>query len=145
LPWIRIPPEAPRNYYIVRFLQYRLAEEHRAYLESGVRSDGWEWIERKNPAAKYPTDFGLVSIQEVAIERMVGEIGKLGLVKDVNVDLSYRRDLLWEEKRASARVRLSWTGRSDWGRFSRRCHLARARASITLRFVMLPLDGDASS
>lgn len=35
---------------------------------------------------------------------MVGEIGKLGLVKDVNVDLSYRRDLLWEEKRARARV-----------------------------------------
>lgn len=45
-----------------------------------------------------------MSIQEFAIERVVGEIGKLGLVKDVNVDLSYRRDLLWEEKRARARV-----------------------------------------
>lgn len=45
-----------------------------------------------------------MSIQELAIERVVGEIGKLGLVKDVNLDLSYRRDLLGEEKRARARV-----------------------------------------
>jgi membrane-bound transcription factor site-1 protease len=144
LPNSTLPrPQAPRNYYIVRFLQYRLAGEHRAYLESGVPSDGWEWIERKNPAAKYPTDFGLVSIQELAIERVVGEIGKLGLVKDVNLDLSYRRDLLGEEKRARARVGAFVDGKKRPGKiftamsFSEgegegECHSAISNASVKL-------------
>ncbi|KAG2718459.1 hypothetical protein I3760_03G221600 [Carya illinoinensis] len=94
------PP--PCNNYIVRFLQYKPAEEHRDYLESSVRSDGWEWIERKNPSSKYPTDFGLVSIQEIARESVIGEIRKLGLVKDVNVDLTYRRGLLGQKRKGKA-------------------------------------------
>lgn len=32
-------------------------------------------------------------------ELLIGEIGKLGLVKDVNADVRYGRDLLSEEKR----------------------------------------------
>lgn len=47
---------------------------------------------------------------------MVGEIGKLGLVKDVNVDLSYRRDLLGEEKGASARVGAFMDGKKRPGK-----------------------------
>uniref|UniRef100_A0A2N9IUL8 Uncharacterized protein n=1 Tax=Fagus sylvatica TaxID=28930 RepID=A0A2N9IUL8_FAGSY len=96
-----------RNNYIVRFLQYKPAEDHRAYLEIRIRSDGWEWIERNNPASKYPTDFGLVSIQESERERLIGEIRKLELVKDVNADLSYRRrDLLAKKRRIKGRAKI---------------------------------------
>ncbi|WCJ42476.1 SITE-1 protease [Euphorbia peplus] len=80
--------------FIVRFKEYRKVEDHREYLESGVQSDGWRWIERRNPAMKYATDFGVVEIEEPWREVVIGEIEKLGIVKDVNVDLSYKRDLL---------------------------------------------------
>ncbi|XP_043807636.1 subtilisin-like protease SBT6.1 isoform X2 [Manihot esculenta] len=80
--------------YIVRFTEYRRAEHLRQYLESKVKSGGWEWIERRNPAMKYATDFGLVAMEESQRERLIGEIAKLAMVKDVNLDLSYKRDLL---------------------------------------------------
>ncbi|KAL5768834.1 hypothetical protein ACOSQ2_015617 [Xanthoceras sorbifolium] len=82
------------NDYIVRFTEYKKADDHLSYLKSGIRSDGWEWIERKNPAAKYPTDFGLISIEEPLKQTLIEEIERLKLVKDVNVDSSYRRELL---------------------------------------------------
>ncbi|EOY30781.1 Site-1 protease, putative isoform 1 [Theobroma cacao] len=83
-----------RNNYIIRFTVYKPASDHRSYLESSLRSDGWEWIERRNPASKFPTDFGLVSIKDSVKEALIGKIERLGLVKDVNVDLSYNRGLL---------------------------------------------------
>ncbi|XP_027358278.1 subtilisin-like protease SBT6.1 isoform X3 [Abrus precatorius] len=82
------PP--PPN-YIVGFLHYHTADHHRAYLESTLGSTGWRWIPRQNPAAKYPTDFGLVSIHDLGL---VEEIRKLGLVKYVNLDMSYKRGLM---------------------------------------------------
>ncbi|XP_065848954.1 subtilisin-like protease SBT6.1 isoform X2 [Euphorbia lathyris] len=80
--------------YIVRFKEYRKAEHHREYLESKVKSAGWQWVERRNPAMKYATDFGLVEIDEFRRDVLIGEIGRLLMVKDVNVDVSYKRDLL---------------------------------------------------
>lgn len=80
-------------------MEYRRAEELREYLKSSVRSDGWDWIERNNPAKKYPTDFGLVWIEESSREMVVSEIGSLGMVKDVNADVRYGRGLLAEGKR----------------------------------------------
>ncbi|KAM6582260.1 hypothetical protein CsatB_009262 [Cannabis sativa] len=88
-----------RNNYIVRFLEYNRAEAHRDYLQLGLRSPGWGWIERRNPASRYPTDFGLVWIEESAREGVIGELERLGMVKDVNVDASYTRGLLKEESR----------------------------------------------
>ncbi|KAF7819812.1 subtilisin-like protease SBT6.1 isoform X1 [Senna tora] len=95
---VKTVPQIARHNYIVRFLEYKRAEELRTYLLSNVRSEGWEWIERRNPAAKYPTDFGLVSIEDSVKDSLTEEIRKLGLVKDVNVDMSYRRGLLKEER-----------------------------------------------
>lgn len=91
---VKIQSQIARHNYIVRFLQYKRAEDHRTFLQSNIRSEGWEWVERRNPAAKYPTDFGLVSIENSVKEVLAEEIRKLGLVKDVNVDMSYRRGLL---------------------------------------------------
>lgn len=46
---------------------------------------------RKNPASKFPTDFGVVSVNELGV---IEEIKKLGLVKYVSLDMSYKRGLM---------------------------------------------------
>ncbi|XP_075087059.1 subtilisin-like protease SBT6.1 isoform X2 [Nicotiana tabacum] len=83
--------------YIVRFYHYKEAEDLRNYLQNYVKLKGWEWIERKNPAARFPTDFGLVAIEESVKELLLENFRKLDLVKDVSLDLSYQRVVL-EEK-----------------------------------------------
>lgn len=90
----RTQPQASRANYIVRFIDYKPASEHRSYLESSLRSEGWEWIQRNNPAAKFPTDFGLLSVRDSVKESVIEEIERLGFVKDVNVDLIYSRGIL---------------------------------------------------
>lgn len=57
---------------------------------------GWEWIERKNAAAKFPTDFGLVAIEDSKRNVLIGKFVELELVKDVCLDLSYQRVILEE-------------------------------------------------
>lgn len=42
----------------------------------------------------FPTDFGLLSIEDSLKEALVEEIERLRFVKDVNVDLSYNRAVL---------------------------------------------------
>uniref|UniRef100_A0A161ZMS6 Uncharacterized protein n=1 Tax=Daucus carota subsp. sativus TaxID=79200 RepID=A0A161ZMS6_DAUCS len=86
--------------YIVRFVEYKKWEDHRDYLSDnlGLKLQ-WKWIERRNPAAKYPTDFGLLSIPDdddsVMKKVLIEKLEKLELVKDVHVDMSYeRRSLL---------------------------------------------------
>lgn len=86
-----------RRNHIIRFLGYEKAEDHRKYLQESVKFEGWEWIERKNPAAKFPTDFGLVAIEDAKRDVLIGKFESLELVKDVSVDLSYKVGLL-EEK-----------------------------------------------
>ena len=84
----------PRRNYIVRFRKYNTAQHHRAYLESNLRSRGWEWIERRNPAAKFPTDFGLILVEDSVTDGLTRKIRTLALVKDVHVDMGYTRGLL---------------------------------------------------
>lgn len=52
--------------YIVRFRQYRMAADHLAALQAalayGSPPDSWQWVERHNPAAAFPTDFGLLRL-----------------------------------------------------------------------------------
>lgn len=68
-----------------------------------MKADGWKWVERYNPAMKFPTDFALVAIEERRKEFLIGEFGKLELVKDISPDLSYRRAIL-EDKVVGAFV-----------------------------------------
>ncbi|XP_072977852.1 subtilisin-like protease SBT6.1 [Typha angustifolia] len=90
-----IPTLAPVRNYVVRFLEYRLAEDHRAYLEERIKSspEVWRWIERRNPASSFPTDFGLIGIRDSHRAAVIGELEKLGRVKDVYADSSYSRSL----------------------------------------------------
>ncbi|KAE9464518.1 hypothetical protein C3L33_03634, partial [Rhododendron williamsianum] len=92
------PHVTPTN-YIVRFRDYKRAESHRNYLERSVKSRGWKWIDRRNDAVtKFPTDFGLVAVEDAARVSVIEELEGLELVKDVNPDRSYQRSLLGEEK-----------------------------------------------
>jgi hypothetical protein len=70
--------------YLVRFRQYRMAEQHRATLDAALRSlkaanssglaaqphQAWRWIERRNKAAAYPTDFGLLACRPAVAEQL---------------------------------------------------------------------------
>lgn len=85
------------NYDILRFYQYREAEDHWNYLQDNLKFKGWKWVERENPAARFPTDFGLVAIDESAKELLLEKFIELNLVKDVSLDLSYQKIVL-EEK-----------------------------------------------
>ncbi|KAL6517046.1 Membrane-bound transcription factor site-1 protease [Orobanche hederae] len=89
--------EPPAKDHIIRFSQYKKSQDLREYLERNVQSKGWSWVERHNPAMKFPTDFALVVIEETLTDFLIGEFGKLELVKDVSLDLSYQRGIL-EEK-----------------------------------------------
>ncbi|KAL5729233.1 site-1 protease [Ranunculus cassubicifolius] len=90
-------PQNPKSQilnYIVRFNEYKTANDHKTYLEENLRDfNGWKWIERRNPAASFPTDFALISIEESVKEIVSEEFGKLRLVKDVSIDSSYSRSL----------------------------------------------------
>ncbi|XP_047170955.1 subtilisin-like protease SBT6.1 isoform X2 [Vigna umbellata] len=92
------PP--PPN-YIVAFRHYAAVDSHRAYLESALRPEGWRWIPRQNPAAQFPTDFGLVAIEDSGV---VDEIRKLGSVKYVSLDVSYKRGLMTTDQRRNKKV-----------------------------------------
>lgn len=85
--------------YIVRFVEYKKSQDHRDYLAQKLGFEGWKWIERRNPAAKFPTDFGLVSIDDDDdSDKRKFLIEELELVKDVYVDMSYERSLLGKLK-----------------------------------------------
>lgn len=89
---------SPARNYIVRFLDYKIASDHRSYLEESLRSVGnWRWIERKNPAAAFPTDFGVVEVADSNRAHVIGEIEKLERVKDVYADSSYSRILFVDD------------------------------------------------
>ncbi|RWW12451.1 hypothetical protein BHE74_00012803 [Ensete ventricosum] len=89
---------APARNHVVRFLEYRMAEDHRAYLAENLGSrNGWRWVERRNPAASFPTDFGVLEIGDLYRASLIEELRRLGRVKDVFVDTSYSRSLFVEE------------------------------------------------
>ncbi|KAL6984798.1 Membrane-bound transcription factor site-1 protease [Sarracenia purpurea var. burkii] len=90
--------------YIVSFLKYKSAEDHRTYLDENVKLGGWKWVERRNPAAKFATDFGVVAIEESARAVLIEEFEKLELVKDVSADLSYQRSLLGKKTKRFRKV-----------------------------------------
>ncbi|KAE8714143.1 Subtilisin-like protease SBT6.1 [Hibiscus syriacus] len=116
----RIQPQASRGNYIARFIDYKQASDHRSYLESNLRSEGWEWIQRHNPAAKFPTDFGLLSIRdsvkEVVIEEIEGLIG-------------------------ACLVELLRMGKSDPERFLFQCRLVKRNISTIRRPQVTSLFG----
>ena len=49
--------------FIVRFRDYKMASDHKQALENHLaKIQHWRFIDRNNPAARFPTDFALVEI-----------------------------------------------------------------------------------
>ena len=49
--------------FIVRFRDYKMAMEHKQALADGLgQGEHWRYVDRNNAAAKFPTDFALVTI-----------------------------------------------------------------------------------
>ena len=49
--------------FIVRFRDYKMASDHKQALQDHLeKHQHWKFIDRNNPAAKFPTDFALVEI-----------------------------------------------------------------------------------
>nr|CAB3467134.1 unnamed protein product [Digitaria exilis] len=89
----------PASRHVVRFLEYRTAEEHREYLGAGLRGAAlaalsWRWVERRNPAAAFPTDFAVLEIRDAHREAVVAAVRELGRVRDVHADATYSRSAL---------------------------------------------------
>ncbi|KAL0905860.1 hypothetical protein M5K25_024305 [Dendrobium thyrsiflorum] len=83
--------------YIVRFREYRMTDDHHAYLEENLRfSEGWRWIERRNPALSFPTDFGVLEIEDERRSVLIEDIQRLKMVKDVFADTRYSRSLFFD-------------------------------------------------
>jgi membrane-bound transcription factor site-1 protease len=92
--------DAPAARYVVRFREYRPAEDHRGYLEDRLRgaasppAGSWRWVERRNPAAAYPTDFAVLEIRDARREDVLAALRALGRVRDVHADASHSRGVL---------------------------------------------------
>ncbi|GJW87733.1 hypothetical protein Tco_0163073, partial [Tanacetum coccineum] len=90
----------------------------------------WDWIDRNNAASAFPTDFGLVAVDDTVANLVVGEFERLEMVKDVTVDTSYRLRSLLEmgggnevEKKKPGKIftKMSFEAETvnqtiDWGR-----------------------------
>jgi len=113
--------------YIVRFLDYKIAGDHRSYLEEKLRSfENWRWVDRKNPASAFPTDFGVLVIGDSNRAAVIDQIQRLERVKDVYADSSYSRSLfvddesekggsfLYEKKRPGKIVTPMSFGEEEW-------------------------------
>nr|CAD1836453.1 unnamed protein product [Ananas comosus var. bracteatus] len=93
---------------------YRRAAEHRAYLEEEHRAPpgAWQWIERRNPAAAFPTDFGVLEIRDAGRRAVIGEIEGLALVKDVQELRAEVEELRADVERLRAEVEVE--GKELW-------------------------------
>jgi membrane-bound transcription factor site-1 protease len=91
--------EPPASRHVVRFVGYRHAEEHREYLQAGLQGAGppaesWRWVERRNPAAAFPTDFAVLEIRDAHRDAVMEAVRALGRVRDVHADAAYSRGVL---------------------------------------------------
>ncbi|KAL6897975.1 hypothetical protein ACP4OV_006571 [Aristida adscensionis] len=122
-----LAPPAARH--VVRFLEYRRAEEHREYLEAGLRGGGggggaalpaasWRWVERRNPAAALPTDFAVLEIRDAHRDAVLAAVRALGRVRDVHADAAYSRAVLSADRpprRGKLFTAMSFEGEEEGG------------------------------
>ncbi|GAB4817967.1 hypothetical protein N2152v2_005013 [Parachlorella kessleri] len=97
----RVSPPAEAGTFIVRFKEYRMAEEHLQRLERALVGRGlvWHWVHRRNAASTFPTDFGLLRLGE-PVDAARGFLSQLGFVKGVHPDRKFTRAPLWASPRS---------------------------------------------
>ncbi|KAJ1417137.1 RNA polymerase Rpb2, domain 3 [Sesbania bispinosa] len=97
-------PSPPPPNYIVGFTEYKHAEHHCAYLESSLGSKGWRWIERRNPAAKYPHRL------RSGFDRRIGACrrnSETGVGERSQVTSMFGAEDLWVKGYTSAKVKMT--------------------------------------
>ncbi|UPR03231.1 subtilisin-like serine protease [Chloropicon primus] len=84
------PVERFARRFVVTFRDYKLVGEHRARLTERLNTElnetqrgGWNWVDRKNAAVKYPTDFGVVSVTD---ESVLPALRGVDMVKGIFAD-----------------------------------------------------------
>ena len=91
--------------FVVTFRDYKLVGEHKARLSQRLNArlnetqrSAWEWVDRKNVALKYPTDFGLVAVKDRSV---LDVLRSVDVVRDVFADakMAGRRELLGTTER----------------------------------------------
>jgi hypothetical protein len=84
---------------IVRFTSYKYAAEHHIALRNSMlQLDGWEWIERVNPASAFPTDFALLRIEEREMDNVMNQLKSIAFVKDISRQSRFTRALLQDDE-----------------------------------------------
>lgn len=60
------------GHLIVRFQSYKSADTHKADLAAALAqaSGAWKWVDRKNAAALYPTDFALLEVADAVSDNI---------------------------------------------------------------------------
>eukprot|EP00897_Mesotaenium_endlicherianum_P007974 jgi/Mesen1/7204/ME000371S06292 len=92
--------EAVQDQWIVRFSEYKHAAEHRQALVAGLGQPNaatWQWVDRHNPAAAFPTDFGLLTLSPASSAELRQQISRLQWVKDVSSQMRFTRALLQDD------------------------------------------------
>ncbi|GIL57416.1 hypothetical protein Vafri_12651 [Volvox africanus] len=94
----------PDGRLIVRFNHFAPADEHRDSLRRVLGPEGpqtWSWLPRRNPAARFPTDFGLLAAapgcETDLRQRLVAASADAttSSVRDVHIDRRYTGKLSW--------------------------------------------------
>ena len=65
--------------FIVRFNEYQDASYWRKQVEAALQGNSlvWEWVERQNAAASFPTDFGVIRLTHEASHHIKAQKRKL--------------------------------------------------------------------
>lgn len=79
--------------FIVRFREYKYAFEHKEGLKCVLDEYGWQWVDRVNPAAVLPTDFGLLRVSKDWKLKILDQLANADSVKDVSPQMQFTRGL----------------------------------------------------
>jgi membrane-bound transcription factor site-1 protease len=70
-----------------------MAATHRDSLQKLLDAEGWEWVERKNPAMAFPTDFAVIKAPGLQLQMMRRRFQGMQSVKDVQPERMMTRDI----------------------------------------------------
>ena len=70
-----------------------MIDDHEMSLKELLSENGFQWIDRKNPAMKFPTDFALIRAPGTTLEAVSDILGKIEVVRDVHAERIIEKDL----------------------------------------------------
>ncbi|KAJ7567087.1 hypothetical protein O6H91_02G131800 [Diphasiastrum complanatum] len=99
--------------FIVRFKEYKHASQHKRVLEGSLHGGGWRWVDRKNPASIFPTDFALLKIDPKHEDSLKRQLEELSFVKDVSPQMRFTRTPLADKHKPNSAGDLPYNEEKD--------------------------------